>query len=75
MYESVSKFPYAPAKTFQWIADEAEYTQVCGYLTIARLLMKKGDMAQRIYQQCDNRRTDKGTIDRRQYIKTMNGEQ
>ena len=25
----------------------AEYTQVCGYLTIARLLMKKGDMAQR----------------------------
>ena len=28
-------------------ADEAEYTQVCGYLTIARLLMKKGDMAQR----------------------------
>ena len=39
--------PYAPAKTFQWIADEAEYTQVCGYLTIARLLMKKGDMAQR----------------------------
>ena len=39
--------PYAPAKTFQWIAEEAEYTQVCGYLTIARLLMKKGDMAQR----------------------------
>lgn len=33
--------PYAPAKTFQWIADEAEYTQVCGYLTIARLLMKR----------------------------------
>lgn len=39
--------PYAPAKTFQWIASEDEYTQVCGFLTIARLLMKKGDMAER----------------------------
>ena len=28
-----------------------------------------------LYQQCDNCRTDKGTITRRQYIKTMNGEQ
>jgi 3-methyladenine DNA glycosylase AlkD len=39
--------PYAPAKTFQWIADEREYVQVTGYLTIARLLMKKGDMTER----------------------------
>lgn len=39
--------PYAPVKSFQWIADEQEYTQVCGYLTIARLLMKKGDMNER----------------------------
>lgn len=39
--------PYAPAKSFQWIADEAEYTQVCGFLTIARLLVKKGDMDER----------------------------
>jgi 3-methyladenine DNA glycosylase AlkD len=39
--------PYAPAKTFQWIADEREYVQVTGYQTIARLLMKKGDMAER----------------------------
>lgn len=39
--------PYAPAKSFQWIASEAEYTQVCGFLTIARLLMKKGEMAER----------------------------
>lgn len=38
---------YAPAKSFQWIADEAEYTQVCGFLTIARLLVKKGDMDER----------------------------
>ncbi len=39
--------PYAPAKSFLWIADEREYFQVCGYLTIARLLMKKGDMDDR----------------------------
>lgn len=39
--------PYAPAKAFQWIADEREFVQVVGYLTIARLLMKKGDMTER----------------------------
>ena len=39
--------PYAPAKSFHWIASEEEYAQVCGFLTIARLLMKKGDMAER----------------------------
>lgn len=39
--------PYAPAKAFQWIASEKEYVQVAGYLTIARLLMKKGDMTER----------------------------
>ena len=27
-----------------WIASEDEFTQICGYLTIARLLMKKGTM-------------------------------
>ena len=39
--------PYAPAKTFQWIASEDEFAQICGYLTIARLLMKKGEMGER----------------------------
>lgn len=39
--------PYAPAKSFHWIAAEEEYTQVCGFLTIARLLMKKGEMEDR----------------------------
>ena len=39
--------PYAPAKSFHWIASEEEYAQVCGFLTIARLLVKKGDMAER----------------------------
>ena len=40
--------PYAPAKSFHWIAAEDEYTQVCGFLTIARLLVKKGDMDERV---------------------------
>lgn len=40
--------PYAPAKSFHWIADEREYVQVCGFLTIARLLMKKGKMSERV---------------------------
>lgn len=40
--------PYVPAKSFHWIAAEDEYTQVCGFLTIARLLMKKGDMDERV---------------------------
>lgn len=39
--------PYAPAKSLQWIANEREYAQVCGFLTIARLLMKRGDMTER----------------------------
>ena len=39
--------PYAPAKSFHWIAAHEEYAQVCGFLTIARLLMKKGDMDER----------------------------
>lgn len=40
--------PYAPAKSLSWIALEGEYFQICGYLTIARLLMKKGDMDDRV---------------------------
>ena len=39
--------PYAPAKSFRWIANEREYIQVCGFLTIARLLTQKGDMEER----------------------------
>lgn len=39
--------PYAPAKSFHWIADEREYVQTCGFLTAARLLAKKGDMTER----------------------------
>ncbi len=39
--------PYAPAKSFHWIADEREYVQTCGFLTAARLLTKRGDMTER----------------------------
>ena len=40
--------PYAPAQAFRWIADERELAQICGFLTIARLLQKKGDMEDRV---------------------------
>jgi 3-methyladenine DNA glycosylase AlkD len=39
--------PYAPAYAMRWIASEGEYYQICGYLTIARLLLRKGDMTER----------------------------
>lgn len=39
--------PYAPQKSLQWIASEEPMTQACGLLTAARLLMKKGDLAER----------------------------
>lgn len=34
------RLPYASAKAFQWIADERELYQVCGYLILARLFMQ-----------------------------------
>ena len=39
--------PYISDKIFQWIADEREYFQLCGYLTMARLLMKGVEMNER----------------------------
>ncbi len=39
---------YAPAQSFHWIADDREFVQVCGFLTIARLLAKKGDMSDNV---------------------------
>lgn len=32
--------PYAPAKVFEWIADERELFQMCGFLLAARLMAK-----------------------------------
>lgn len=39
--------PYAPAKAFQWMADEREYVQACGFLLAARLLGKGVEMNER----------------------------
>ena len=39
--------PYAPAKSFQWMADEREYVQACGFLLVARLVGKGGEMNER----------------------------
>ena len=39
--------PYAPAKSFQWMADEREYVQACGFLLVVRLLGKGGEMNER----------------------------
>lgn len=42
---------YAPNVSFQWIADGREFVQVCGYLTIARLISKKDNMDERTYNE------------------------
>lgn len=39
--------PYASTKAFQWIADEREFFQVCGFLTLARLFMKQNYLNER----------------------------
>ena len=39
--------PYASAKAFEWMADEREYFQFCGYMLMARLLMKGNEMNDR----------------------------
>jgi len=43
----LSKLTYAPQLSFAWIADSREIYQVCGYLTIARLLIKRPQMNER----------------------------
>ena len=39
--------PYASEKAFQWMADEGEYFQFCGYMLMARLLMNGNEMNER----------------------------
>lgn len=39
--------PYASEKVFQWMADEGEYYQFCGYMLMARLLMKDSELNER----------------------------
>ena len=42
-----SHLPYASEKVFQWIADEGEYFQFCGYMLMARLLMNGNELNER----------------------------
>ena len=39
--------PYASEKAFQWMADEGEYFQYCGFMLMARLLMQGGELMQK----------------------------
>lgn len=39
--------PYASEKAFEWMANEGPYFQMCGYLLMARLLMKNADLNER----------------------------
>ncbi len=39
--------PYASEKAFEWMADDREYFQLCGFLLIARLLMKGNPLNER----------------------------
>jgi|GEM_PF-47039 len=41
------KLSYAPQVSFAWIADPREIYQVCGYLTVARLLIQRPQMDER----------------------------
>lgn len=40
--------PYAPQKSLQWMASDQPMMQACGLLTAARLLLKKGDLDERV---------------------------
>jgi len=39
--------PYASERAFRWMADDGEYCQFCGYMLMARLLMKGDVMNER----------------------------
>ena len=39
--------PYASEKVFEWMASEGEYFQMCGYLLMARLLMRGCELNER----------------------------
>lgn len=39
--------PYAPSKAFEWMADEREYHEMCGFLLMARLLGKNMELSER----------------------------
>ena len=39
--------PYASEKAFEWMADDREYFQLCGFMLMARLLMKGNQLTER----------------------------
>lgn len=39
--------PYASEKAFEWMADDREYFQLCGFMLMARLLMKGNPLNER----------------------------
>lgn len=41
------RLPYASEAVFRWMADEREYFQLCGFLLMARLLMKGQELNER----------------------------
>lgn len=41
------RLPYASEAVFRWMADEREYFQLCGFLLMARLLMKGQSLNER----------------------------
>lgn len=41
------RLPFAAKKSFQWMASEREYVQVCGFLLVARLLMRGEELSDR----------------------------
>ena len=41
------ELPYASEKAFEWMADDREYFQLCGFMLMARLLMKGNQLNER----------------------------
>lgn len=39
--------PYASQKAFEWIADDREYFEACGYLILARLFTRSAELSDR----------------------------
>ncbi len=39
--------PYASTKAFQWMADDRDIFQICGYLTLAHLFVRKAELNER----------------------------
>lgn len=49
--------PYASEKAFQWMADEREFVQVCGFLLMARLFIHQAELNERAENEYLNQAT------------------